>query len=86
MMTCSKGTTAALLAALAGLAFAPIFPTTVGVTFSKFTPEVYGSIFGIIFAVGLAGAVIIPKAMGNIARELPFRRVLNFCFRHVSCC
>ncbi len=53
--------------AAAGLAFAPCFPTTVGVTFAKFSPEVYGSIFGIIFAVGLLGAVIIPKAIGNMA-------------------
>jgi fucose permease len=55
-------------AILAGLFFAPIFPTTVGVTFAKFTPEVYGSIFGIIFAVGLLGAVIVPKAIGNMAK------------------
>ncbi|HOM75755.1 MAG TPA: MFS transporter [Anaerohalosphaeraceae bacterium] len=33
MMSCSKGTQAALLAVLAGLSFAPCFPTTVGVTF-----------------------------------------------------
>lgn len=77
MMTCSKGVVAAVLAALAGLAFAPIFPTTVGVTFSKFTPEVYGSIFGIIFATGLAGAVIIPKAMGNIAKQASIQKSLK---------
>jgi FSR family fosmidomycin resistance protein-like MFS transporter len=57
-----------ILAILAGLFFAPIFPTTVGVTFAKFSPEVYGSIFGIIFAVGLLGAVIVPKAIGNMAK------------------
>jgi fucose permease len=56
------------LIACAGLAFAPCFPTIVGVTFAKFSPEIYGSIFGIIFAVGLAGAVIIPKAIGNLAK------------------
>ncbi|MCK5565673.1 MAG: MFS transporter [Planctomycetes bacterium] len=56
------------LAACAGFAFAPCFPTTVGVTFSKFSPEIYGSIFGIIFAVGLAGAVFVPKAIGNFAK------------------
>lgn len=56
------------LAILAGLVFAPCFPTTVGVTFAKFSPEIYGSIFGIIFAVGLLGAVIIPKAIGNLAK------------------
>jgi fucose permease len=67
MTKCKSATTAGLLAAAAGLAFAPCFPTTVGVTFAKFSPEVYGSIFGIIFAVGLLGAVIIPKAIGNMA-------------------
>lgn len=67
MTKCKNGKTANILAAAAGLAFAPCFPTTVGVTFAKFSPEVYGSIFGIIFAVGLLGAVIIPKAIGNMA-------------------
>ena len=77
MMNCSKGSQAKVLAALAGLAFAPCFPTTVGVTFSKFTPEVYGSLFGIIFAVGLAGAVIIPKAMGNMAKGASIQKSLK---------
>jgi fucose permease len=67
MTKCKSAVTAGLLAAAAGLAFAPCFPTTVGVTFAKFSPEVYGSIFGIIFAVGLLGAVIIPKMIGNMA-------------------
>jgi len=56
-----------ILVALVGLACAPCFPTIVGVTFSKFAPRVYGSIFGIIFAVGLLGAVILPKIIGNWA-------------------
>ena len=69
MMTITKSAgQARVMAILAGLAFAPCFPTTVGVTFSKFSPEVYGSIFGIIFAVGLAGAVFVPKAIGNFAK------------------
>jgi len=77
-MTMSKSTGAAwLLAALAGLAFAPCFPTTVGVTFSKFTPAVYGSVFGIIFAVGLAGAVIIPKMIGNLAKGSSVQKSLK---------
>jgi fucose permease len=67
MTKCKSAKSANILAAAAGLAFAPCFPTTVGVTFAKFSPEVYGSIFGIIFAVGLLGAVIIPKAIGNMA-------------------
>lgn len=52
---------------LAGLAFAPIFPTIVGVTFAKFDPSLYGSIFGIIFAVGLLGGTFVPKFIGNLS-------------------
>ncbi len=67
MTLCESISLAWILAALAGFAFAPCFPTTVGITFAKFEPAVYGSVFGIIFAVGLLGAVIIPKAIGNMA-------------------
>ena len=77
MMGCVSGGTAKVLAALAGLAFAPCFPTTVGVTFAKFSPDVYGSIFGIIFAIGLAGAVIVPKMMGNMAKGGSIRKSLK---------
>ena len=52
---------------LAGLAFAPIFPTIVGVTFSKFEPGLYGSIFGIIFSAGLLGGTLIPNIVGNLS-------------------
>lgn len=52
---------------LAGLAFAPVFPTIVGVTFSKFEPGLYGSIFGIIFSAGLLGGTLIPNIVGNLS-------------------
>jgi len=52
---------------LAGLAFAPIFPTIVGITFAKFNSSQYGSIFGIIFSIGLLGATFVPKFIGNIS-------------------
>ncbi len=52
---------------LTGLVFAPIFPTVVGVTFSKFEPTLYGSIFGIIFAVGLLGGTLVPKIVGTLS-------------------
>ncbi len=50
-----------------GLMFAPMFPTIVGVTFAGFDPSLYGSIFGIIFSVGLIGAMVIPKLIGNLS-------------------
>ena len=78
LMTATKSAgQARILAILAGLAFAPCFPTTVGVTFAKFSPDVYGSIFGIIFAVGLAGAVIVPKAIGNMAKGSSVQKSLK---------
>jgi fucose permease len=57
-----------LLVFVVGLASAPFFPTIVGITFSKFNPAVYGSVFGIIFAGALLGGATVPKAIGNLAR------------------
>ena len=76
-MTKSGAIWTSALAVCAGLAFAPCFPTIVGVTFAKFEPAVYGSIFGIIFAVGLAGAVIIPKAIGNLSKGSTIQKSLK---------
>lgn len=73
--TVSSGA-AFFLAAAAGLVFAPAFPTTVGVTFAKFGGA-SGSLFGIIFAVGLAGAVIVPKAIGNLAKGTSVQKALK---------
>jgi fucose permease len=64
------------LAVCAGLAFAPCFPTIVGVTYSKH-PENFGSVFGIIFAVGLAGGVIVPKTIGNMAKGSSIQKSLK---------
>ena len=61
---------------LTGLVFAPIFPTIVGVTFSKFDPSLYGSIFGIIFSVGLLGATFVPKIVGNLSRGASIQQSL----------
>jgi fucose permease len=66
MMTQSPGV-AILAVFLVGLAFAPIFPTIVGVTFASFDASLYGSIFGIIFAIGLLGGTFVPKYIGNLS-------------------
>jgi fucose permease len=68
IMIWTQSTALAILAiVLMGLAFAPIFPTLVGVTFAKFDRSQYGSIFGIMFAVGLLGATFVPKWIGNLS-------------------
>ncbi len=67
MITTSSAATAMVAVVLTGLVFAPIFPTIIGVTFAKFEPKLYGSIFGIMFSVGLLGATFVPKIVGNLS-------------------
>jgi fucose permease len=68
LMIIAKSPGLAIVAVLlAGLAFAPIFPTILGITFAKFDVSLYGSIFGIIFAVGLLGGTFVPKFIGNLS-------------------
>jgi fucose permease len=68
LMIIAKGPVLAIIAVLlAGLAFAPVFPTIVGVTFAKFDPSLYGTIFGIIFSIGLLGGTFVPKFIGNLS-------------------
>jgi fucose permease len=59
---------------LLGLAFAPMFPTIVGVTFARYEPKFYGSIFGIIFAIGLLGPMIVPKTIGKLSMTYGVQR------------
>lgn len=68
LMIVAKGPALGIFAVmLAGLAFAPIFPTLVGVTFGKFDPSLYGSILGVMFSIGLLGGTLVPKFIGNIS-------------------
>jgi fucose permease len=68
LMIVAQTPTLGIIAVLiVGIAFAPIFPTIVGVTFSKFDPSMYGSIFGIIFSFGLLGGTFVPKIIGEIS-------------------
>ena len=76
MMTTKSTGMAWVLAALAGFFFGPCFPTTAGVVFDKH-PENWGTVFGIIFAIGLLGAVIVPKAIGNLAKGSTVQKSLK---------
>lgn len=67
MVLTQNPTLATLAVVLTGLVFAPIFPTIVGITFAKFEPGLYGSIFGIIFAVGLLGGTFVPQIVGSLS-------------------
>jgi fucose permease len=65
---------------LTGLVFAPIFPTIIGVTFAKFDSSLYGSIFGIMFSVGLLGASLVPKIVGNLSAGATVQQSLMIVF------
>lgn len=58
-----------ILSGLAGLAVAPIFPSIVGMTFAKYDRKYYGSIFGMIFSLGLFFAGLLMQVIGNISNK-----------------
>jgi fucose permease len=64
------------LAMLAGLMLAPCFPTTVGIVYSKH-PANFGSVFGTIFAGAMLGGVVVPKAIGNLAKSATIQKSLR---------
>ncbi|MGH9339558.1 MAG: MFS transporter [Acidobacteriota bacterium] len=68
MMKANQLSGARQAVALAGFVFGPVFPTTVGVTFQHFDPSQWGTLFGIIFAVGLIGASTLPVWIGKLAK------------------
>ncbi|MHC4328271.1 MAG: MFS transporter [Planctomycetota bacterium] len=59
-----------------GLAFAPMFPTIVGVTFSKFEPDLYGSVFGTIFSIGLLGPAFLPYVIGKASEASSIQQAM----------
>jgi len=73
MVAGSKALSAILIVAT-GLCFGPMFPTIVGVTFSRIDPGQYGSAFGIIFAIGLLGGSTIPAAIGIYSQGKPIKK------------
>lgn len=56
-----------LLVVIAGLLFAPMFPTIAGLMFARTPIELHGTGFSLIFAVGLLGAIFLPAYMGKIS-------------------
>jgi fucose permease len=67
---------AAIAVIIIGFSFAPIFPVIVGVTFARFEAGLYGSIFGIIFSIGLLGGTFVPQYVGFMAKEKTIQQSL----------
>ena len=67
-------------AILVGLAFGPIFPTLVGVAFTKTAAsarDIGGSVYGLIFALGMLGSTIIPLVVGRYSAKVSIRKSLK---------
>jgi fucose permease len=63
---------AAVGVVICGLAYAPVFPTTAG-TASTYFPKLFATVFGILMAVGLSAGVILPPAIGYVAKAATVR-------------
>mgnify|MGYP006290098573 CR=1 FL=1 len=75
----AKGTSA-LAVIITGLSFGYIFPGIVGVTFSKtaaLEQKIAGSVFAVIFAMGLIGAVGVPYFIGRYSARSSIRKSLK---------
>lgn len=63
---------AALAIVVVGVSFASIYPTILGQAGARF-PEYSGTVFGFLFAVGLAGGMVVPWSGGQIAEAAGLR-------------
>lgn len=66
LATATSPLVAGVAALLAGLALAPIFPTTLGVA-GAHHPEQTGAVFGLLFTVALTGGMTMPWLAGHLA-------------------
>jgi fucose permease len=64
--------TAASAAGLVGLAYAAVYPTTLGMAGDRF-PRFPGTLFGLLFSIALIGGMSFPWAAGHVAQSFGYR-------------
>ena len=77
MTTITELSTARIALATAGFFFGPVFPTTIGVTFQHYDSSSWGTLFGVIFAIGLLGATLLPAWIGALAKGKTVKQSLS---------
>ncbi len=80
MIVIKSPTVAAISALLAGFFLGPIFPTLVGESLYKtnaIATGTAGSVFGLIFAMGLCGGIVVPTLTGKHAAKYGIRPSLK---------
>lgn len=70
-----SGAALTVAVALTGLALAPIAPTVIAVGGDRYERNT-GAVFGLMLALGQLGGVIIPYAVGTVARYATFRQAM----------
>jgi len=75
MAATSEAGVGAAAVLLAGFVMGPMFPTLVGVTFSKTGAS--SEVFGMIFAIGLLGGIFTPGIVGNLSAGGNIRKGLQ---------
>jgi fucose permease len=55
-------------AAICGLCYGPIFPTTAG-TASTYFSRIFGTVFGMLMALALLSGAVVPPAIGYVAQH-----------------
>ena len=58
---------------LGGLSFAAIYPTTLAIAGDRY-PHLAGTVFGLLFSVGVAGGMAFPWAIGHLGQSWGMRR------------
>jgi fucose permease len=59
-----------------GLSYAPVFPTTAG-TASTYFPKLFGTVFGTLMTLALLSGVILPPAIGYVAKAATLRAAIG---------
>ena len=59
-------------AALIGLSYGPIFPTTLAIAGDRF-PKQAGTVFGLLFSIALLGGMLLPWTVGQVSQGLGVR-------------
>ena len=67
--------TMAIGAIIVGLSFAAIYPTTLAIAADRYQ-RLAGTIFGLLFAVGLIGGMIFPWAIGHLSEHFGVRAAM----------
>jgi MFS transporter, FHS family, glucose/mannose:H+ symporter len=59
-------------AALIGLSYGPVFPTTLAIAGDRYAQQ-SGTVFGLLFSIALIGGMLFPWAVGQVAQRLTVR-------------